>query len=100
MKEIEMDTVEQFCWRTHLAECRTEWSAERTLLAYIRTAIGVLATGIGFLLLFERTVLLIIGFVFIASAVGAFIFGWIRFFYLRALIRREITAQAGENNPG
>ena len=62
---------------------RTALANERTLLAFIRTAISLLAAGVGFILILEHPLLIAIGWVFIGLAVFVGMEGYNAFFGIR-----------------
>ena len=69
---------------------RTALANERTLLAFIRTSISLLATGIGFIKLFEYQPLIIIGWVFIGISIFIQIWGLYLYFFRRKMLLAEL----------
>jgi putative membrane protein len=69
---------------------RTALANERTLLAFIRTAISLLAAGVGFILLLEHPLLIGIGWIFIGLAVFVQIWGLFRYFEIRKILFDEL----------
>ena len=69
---------------------RTALANERTLLAFIRTAISLLAAGVGFILLLEHPLLIGIGWVFIGLSVFVQIWGLLRYFEIKKLLLEEL----------
>ena len=69
---------------------RTALANERTLLAFIRTAISLLAAGVGFILLLEHPLLIAIGWGFIGLAVFVQIWGLFRYFEIKKILFDEL----------
>jgi len=65
--------------RDYLAIDRTNLANERTLLAYIRTCIGLFATGAALINFVEYDALGILGYIFIVVSPVLFFFGLWRF---------------------
>jgi len=65
--------------RDYLAVDRTNLANERTFLAYIRTCIGLFATGAALINFVENGVLVFCGYIFIMLSPVVFIFGLWRF---------------------
>lgn len=70
---------EQMILRDHLALERTAMSNERTLLAYVRTMIGVMAVGGTFIKLFEGRFFMLAGWFLICLAGLILVLGFIRY---------------------
>lgn len=64
--------------RDHLAAGRTDLANERTLLAYIRTALAVFAGGITLVHFFKSIWLTIIGWMFVPLGIAILIVGAVR----------------------
>jgi putative membrane protein len=69
---------------------RTALANERNLLAFIRTAISLLAAGVGFILLLEHPLLIGIGWIFIGLAVFVQIWGLFRYFEIKKILFNEL----------
>jgi putative membrane protein len=69
---------------------RTAMANERTLLAFIRTAISLLAAGVGFILLLEHPLLIGIGWFFIGMSVFIQIWGLFRYFDIKKILFDEL----------
>ena len=69
---------------------RTALANERTLLAFIRTSISLLATGIGFIKLFEYQLLIVIGWIFIGVSIFIQTWGLFIYFTRRKLLLSEL----------
>jgi putative membrane protein len=69
---------------------RTAVANERTLLAFIRTAISLLAAVVGFILLLEHPLLITIGSVFIGLAFFIKIWELFRYFQIKKILFREL----------
>ena len=75
---------EQIDFRDYLALERTALSNERTLLAYVRTMIGLIALGGTLVKFFEGVFIGVVGWSFILFGVVTVMFGFIR--YIRMAI--------------
>ena len=69
---------------------RTALANERTLWAFIRTVISLLAAGVGFIPLLEHPLLIGIGWVFIGLSVFVQIWGLLRYFEIKKLLLEEL----------
>ena len=69
---------------------RTAMANERTLLAFIRTAISLLAAGVGFILLLEHPLLIGIGWGFIGLSIFVQIWGLFRYFEIKKILFDEL----------
>ena len=69
---------------------RTALANERTLLAFIRTAISLLAAGVGFILLLEHPLLIGIGWSFIGLSIVIQIWGLFRYFEIKKILFDEL----------
>ena len=69
---------------------RTALANERTLLAFIRTAISLLAAGVGFILLLEHPLLIGIGWGFIGLSIFIQIWGLFRYFEIKKILFDEL----------
>lgn len=65
--------------RDHLAIGRTTLANERTLLAYIRTAMAAFIAGVSLIKFFDSIIIEIIGWIFVPSGIITIIVGLIRF---------------------
>jgi len=83
--------------RDHLAAGRTDLANERTLLAYVRTALALFAAGVTLVHFFESVWLDIVGWTFVPIGVGTFIIGAIRYKTMRDRIKQM---QNGPSNGG
>jgi len=73
-----------------LDKLRTTLANERTLLAYIRTALALLIFGMAAIKFFPETALIVIlGWLFMASGVFVLVWGIGHFRRVTALIRKE-----------
>lgn len=66
--------------RDHLALDRTIMANERTLLAWIRTAISIIVAGVGFIKIFDEGTLQLLGVVLIFIGMITFSFGIKRYY--------------------
>jgi len=73
------DSEEPGVYQEKLAEVRTKQANERTLLAYIRTALTLVVAGITFIRFFDNQIIEIIGWVFIPIGLVNLILGIIRY---------------------
>jgi putative membrane protein len=71
--------VEEMILRDHLAVDRTALANERTLLSYIRTALGMAAAGVSLLHFLEGAAIALLGWLLISSSVAALIVGVVRY---------------------
>lgn len=69
---------------------RTALANERTLLAFIRNAISLLAAGVGFILLLEHPRLIGIGWGFIGLSIVIQIWGLFRYFEIKKILFDEL----------
>jgi putative membrane protein len=76
--------------RDHLAYDRTSMANERSLLAYVRTALTMLVTGLGFLKFFEAPASQVVGWAMLALAPLVFAWGVYRFLVVRRHYRVEM----------
>jgi len=76
---------------------RTALANERTLLAFIRTAISLLAAGVGFILLLEHPLLIVIGWGFIGLSIFIQIWGLFRYFEIKKILFDELP---DDGDPG
>ena len=74
--------------RDHLAAGRTDLANERTLLAYIRTALAVFAAGVTFVHFFDSVWLDILGWAIVPVGILILVVGVVRFERMRERIRR------------
>jgi putative membrane protein len=74
-----------------LALDRTAMSLERTMLAYIRTAVALLLSGSSGLLLTEITWVRIAGVILIGFAIGTMVIGMVRYWRRK----RELDKYSG-----
>jgi putative membrane protein len=72
-----------------LAMDLTSMSNERTLLMYIRTALGFVAAGLALIRFFGDPVIVVIGWIFVPIGIAFVIFGIFRFNHVRQLLRRQ-----------
>ena len=73
--------------RDYLAVGRTDLANERTLLAYIRTALAVTAAGVTIVHFFESMWLDIIGWVLVPIGVATLVLGIVRYRRMKERIR-------------
>jgi len=66
-------------YQEKLAEIRTKQANERTLLAYIRTALTLFVAGLTFIKFFDNTYIIIIGWVFVPFGIINLLLGIIRY---------------------
>ncbi|RKX19020.1 MAG: DUF202 domain-containing protein [Candidatus Zixiibacteriota bacterium] len=66
-----------------LAEVRTKQANERTLLAYMRTALTLVVAGLSFVRFFDNRIIEIIGWVFIPFGVITVVLGIIRYINIK-----------------
>ena len=71
--------LEPGVYQEKLAEVRTKQANERTLLAYIRTALTLVVAGLTFIKFFDNRIIEIIGWVFIPFGLINLILGIIRY---------------------
>jgi putative membrane protein len=74
--------------RDYLAIDRTGLANERTFLAYIRTCVGLFATGAALINFVENDVLVFIGYIFIILSPVLFVFGFWRFIRMMRKIKK------------
>jgi putative membrane protein len=75
--------------RDRLARQRTEMANERTLLSYVRTALGLLAIGIPAVWWFDESVIQALGVVSLIMGMAFLGIGIRRFLTLKAEINRQ-----------
>lgn len=80
----------------YLAIDRTELANERTLLAYGRTAIALLITGVSAIKFFEAWWIWTVGALFIGGAIWISLTGWRRFLMMRRRVAAALERQTGE----
>lgn len=73
--------------RDKLAADRTNLSNERTLLAYIRTSVGLLVSGIALLRLFDNQYIHILGYALVLFAILTVCLGFRRYFRVRQILK-------------
>jgi putative membrane protein len=71
---------------------RTKMANERTLNSFISTSIGILASGVGFIKLFENPVLFAIGWILIPFSLLFLIWGIKRYRFVNKLLRDSYKA--------
>ena len=71
---------------------RTKMANERTLLSFINTSIGLLASGIGFIKFLEHPVLSAIGWMLIPLSFLFLIWGIKRYRFVNKLLRKSYGA--------
>lgn len=69
---------------------RTALANERTFLAFVRTSISLLATGIGFIKLFEYQLLIIIGWIFVGISIFVQTWGLYLYFTRKKYLLDEL----------
>ena len=79
-----------------LAISRTDLANERTLLAYVRTALALAAGGIGLVQIFTSPAIVALGWALIPAAALLLIVGVVRFQRARRALR-DAEAAAGES---
>ena len=72
--------------RDHLAADRTAQANERTLLAYVRTALTMFVAGVSFIRFFGRDIYTIIGTAFIPLAIVILLIGVWRYRHTRKVL--------------
>jgi putative membrane protein len=77
---------EELILRDHLAAGRTDLANERTLLAYVRTALAVFAAGVTLVHFFDSVWLEIVGWMFIPIGIVTLVVGIRRFQAMRRRI--------------
>jgi putative membrane protein len=80
----------------YLAIDRTELSNERTLLAYGRTAIALLVTGVSAIKFFDSLWISAVGAVFAAGAVAVAVIGARRYHAMGRRVAAALERQTGE----
>ncbi len=75
--------------RDRLARQRTEMANERTLLSYLRTAMGFIAIGVPAVWWFDDSVIQALGVLSLITGLTFIAVGIRRFFILKAEINRE-----------
>lgn len=83
--------------RDELALDRTVLANERTLLSYVRTALGLLGGGAAAVELFDSAVVAILGWTFIAAALVVTVIGVAGYQRMRRKIRRA-REEGGEGS--
>jgi len=83
----------------YLAIDRTELANERSLLAYGRTAIALLITGVSAIKFFEYWWIWGAGAVFIAGAAAVMLTGWRRYRWMSRRLAAALEQQTGESTP-
>ena len=79
-----------------LAIGRTAMANDRTFLAYIRTAIGLLGGGIGLIALVKHPVLEAVGWLCIALSAVVLLYGIRRFLQIRSMMIELLKRQRKE----
>lgn len=77
-----------------LAISRTDLANERTLLAYVRTALALAAGGIGLVQIFTSPTVVALGWALIPAAALLLIVGVVRFHRARRALRDAETSAA------
>ena len=70
---------EKLFLRSYLAANQTVLADERTLLAYIRTALTLFVAGVTFIKFFDHIIIQAIGWIFIPTGIITFIIGLVRY---------------------
>jgi len=70
-----------------LAEVRTRQANERTLLAYMRTALTLIVAGVSFIDFFDGYLIIIVGWVFVPFGVITLFLGIIRYRSVKSHIK-------------
>lgn len=81
----------------YLAIDRTELANERTLLAYGRTAIALLVTGVSAIKFFDSPWISAVGAVLVAGAVAVALIGARRYHAMRRRVAAALERQTGES---
>ena len=82
-----------------LAAARSILANERTFLSYQRTAITLFIAGLSFVKFFDTHWIIIIGWVFMPSAIVTFFLGILRYIRMRDLIKNiEHESFIGQEN--
>jgi putative membrane protein len=71
---------------------RTVMANERTLLSFIKTSIGLLASGLALIKFFEYPLITVIGWVMIPTSVFFLLWGIKRYRYVNKLLRDSHSA--------
>ncbi len=79
---------EDLILRDFLATDRTSLANERTLLAYVRTSLSVIASGVGFIKLFDYRFLTFLGYACFPLGIIILIYGFQRYNFIHKKIRR------------
>lgn len=72
-----------------LAISRTDLANERTLLAYVRTALALAAGGVGLVQFFTSPAVVALGWVLIPGGVTVLVVGVVRFQRARRFLRKQ-----------
>lgn len=75
-------------FREYLASERTDLAIDRTILAYIRTAMTTVVVGISLIKLFNEDLFRFLGFVLIITSVSLLIIGLFRSYKLKREIKK------------
>jgi len=73
------DNLQPGVYQEKLAEVRTKQANERTMLAYIRTALTLVVAGLTFIKFFDNRIIEIVGWVFIPFGIINLVLGIIRY---------------------
>jgi putative membrane protein len=81
-----------------LAMDLTSLSNERTLLMYIRTALGFFAAGAALIRFFEDPVFVFIGWIFIPVGIAFLVFGIFRYRHVQRVLQRQWGLRSMEDD--
>jgi putative membrane protein len=79
-----------------LAISRTDLANERTLLAYVRTALALAAGGVGLVQIFTSPTVVALGWALIPASVLVLVIGVVRFQHARRALRDVESAAGGQ----
>jgi len=83
LEEYYRTFAERMILRDHLAADRTELANERTLLAYIRTALTLFIAGASFVQFFGNIILIYLGWIFMPLGVAVTYLGFKRYYRMK-----------------
>jgi putative membrane protein len=81
----------------HFSYHLTTLANDRTILAYVRTALALLAGGVSFYEFFETSLIRLLGVLLVFISFTILLFGVIRFIKMRAHIKRLTGKTASED---
>lgn len=74
----------------YLAVDRNSMANERTLLAYLRTALTFVVAGVSLIQFFQYRIIVMAGYLLIPAALCILIIGYVRFLMMRKSIREAL----------